>query len=293
MNEVDPTFVAARPRLFGIAYRMLGTIVDAEDVVQDTWLRWHRTNRDELANPSAYLTRIVTNLSIDALRRLKAERSAYEGPWLPQPIIEEIGATPAEGEDLTMLAETLSIALLAMLESVPPNERATFVLREAFEMSFEDIAACLGAKSATCRQWSKRARDRLAGVTWNDNAPGVERDLLERFVLAMAANDSVAVLELLDPNVTLISDGGGKIEAAKKPLHGVRAVSRFLHGIAARVQGQVGGRLARINGGWGGLATINGKLDSVYSIRCEGAKIVGVYILRNPDKIALLENHTR
>ncbi len=284
----DAFFLVQRPRLFGIAYRMLGSVAEADDVLQDAWVRWHQLDTDGINNTAAYLTRIVTNLSIDSLRRAKSIREDYPGPWLPQPIVEELETDASDGEVMTDLAKSLSVALLAVLETVPPHERATFVLREAFEMSFDEIATVLDAKPATCRQWSKRARDRLRGVDWRDSSPALDRRLLERFVTAITTNDVDGLVELLDPNVVLISDGGGKVAAARRPLHGMREVSRFLTGVSKNILSRIGGRMVKVNGDWGGLVYIDGVLDAVYSIRSQGDRISGIYILRNPDKLQMI-----
>lgn len=286
--ESAAEFLQHRPRLFAIAYRMLGSRADADDVLQDTWLRWDRCERSSVANVGAFLTRIVTNASIDALRRAQASRVDYPGPWLPEPILDD-PETLSDGEAMTDLAQTLSIALLALLEQLPPHERATFVLREALGMSFAEIAECLDANAATCRQWSKRARDHLAGIDWRTPSSGVERKLLEQFAAAMAGNDINALVQLLDPDVVLMSDGGGKVAAASRPLHGVRAVSRFFGGLAERMRGRFSGRLARMNGQWGGVVYRDGVLDSVYCLRSHEERITAIYIVRNPDKLGRLD----
>jgi RNA polymerase sigma-70 factor, ECF subfamily len=286
-NAHDTVFLELRPRLFGIAYRMLGSIADAEDVLQDAWLRWRAREHDVIDDNRAYLTRVVTNLSIDTLRRLKLVRDEYPGPWLPQPIIEDID-DDTSGEAMTDLAKSLSVALMALLETLPPNERATFVLREAFDLSFDEIADCLDAKPATCRQWSTRARRTMSGLKWRDSRLGLERGILERFVSAMSTSNHAALLELLDSDVELISDGGGKVAAAGRPLYGVREVSRFLIGLGKRHAGRLGGRMVKVNNDWGGIVTLNDEIDSVFSIRINDGRISGVYILRNPDKLALI-----
>ena len=285
-SKADAVFLEYRPRLFGIAYRMLGSRADAEDVLQDTWLRWQRGDRSTVANVGAFLTRMVTNASIDALRRAQVSRVDYPGPWLPEPILDDEAS--GDGETMTDLAQTLSIALLTLLEKLPPHERATFVLREAFDMSFAEIAECLDANAATCRQWSKRARDHLSAIDWQKSSPGIERKLLEEFAAAMAANDTDALVQLLDPEVVLLSDGGGKVTAATRPLHGVRAVSRFFGGLAERMQGRLNGQLVRVNGQWGGVVYRDGVLDAVYCLRVSQKRIATIYVIRNPDKLARL-----
>ncbi len=251
MMNRDELFAAQRHRLFGIAYRMLGSVADAEDVLQDSWLRWREKSAADIDNPGAYLTRIVTSVSIDALRRAQRRRETYSGPWLPEPL--DLDAVHNDdGAAHLALAETLSTALLVMLEDLTAKERATFILREAFGLSFDEIAACLDARPATCRQWAKRARDRLGAVDWRNRGVQAERELLERFVVAMASGEPATMVALLDAQVELIGDGGGKVAAASKPLHGVHAVSRFLGGLAARNAAQVETRLdaGDISGRW-------------------------------------------
>lgn len=285
MSPREKTFDAQRDRLFGIAYRMLGTVADAEDVVQETWLRWRQHDGPPPDNPGAWLTRVTTNLSIDALRRARRAREHYPGPWLPEPLSI---APAADGESLAALSESLSIALLAVLETLSPNERAVFVLREAFDMSHADIAASLGAEPATCRQWLKRARDRLRGARPAERDERADRALLERFLGALAANDVQALLNVLHEDVVLVSDGGGKVAAATRPLSGARAVSRFLAGIAARRRDETEVEVVRVNGDWGLLVRHAGQPDSSLVLRRDGERVGAVYIQRNPDKLRSL-----
>jgi len=261
MTAANDLYSDQQQRIFAIAYRMLGNVSDAEDVVQDTWLRWREQDADSIDNPAAYLARIATSLSIDALRRRHRQRQTYSGPWLPEPVVQE-QAMPADlndGESTLALAETLSVALLVMLEQLKPNERAAFVLREAFSMPYGDIGACLKAEAATCRQWVKRARQQLGPVAWHDDRAQAERGMLEQFLSALDSGQIENLVDLLDQEVVLISDGGGKVAAATQPLHGPRAVSRFLHGLAARKHGQVSVEFAALNGGCGVLIFRSGE----------------------------------
>lgn len=295
MTDNDSIFSAQRRRLFGIAYRMLGNVSDADDVVQDAWLRWREQKVPEIDNPQAYLTRIATSLSIDALRRRRRSTEQYPGPWLPAPLGVD-GTTEdavADGESSLMLAETLSVALLVLLEELRPNERAAFVLREAFELSFDEIGACLGAPAATCRQWRKRARDRLQGVAWEQQRAQLERGMLERFLGALASGDANALLALLDDEVVLVSDGGGKVAAATRPLHGTRAVSRFLLGLAARRRPDTQVELAPLNGGCGVLLRNAGVVETALVVDVRDNRIRGLYLQRNPDKLAALNANRR
>ena len=283
----DDIFSAERSRLFGIAYRMLGRVADAEDVVQEAWLRWRSHAGDDIANPQAYLSRTVTSLSIDALRRTRRERHVYPGPWLPEPLPDD--AVSDDGEAHLALAQTLSMGLLALLETLTPSERATFVLREAYGMAYDDIAACLDARPATCRQWHRRARARLARIDWHDEAPLAGRELLERFLATLHGGDPDALVALLDEDVELVSDGGGKAVAATRPLHGPRAVSRFLHGIARSSAAAVRVDIVRFNGRWGALVGLDGRLDTALSLASHAGRVRGIYLVRNPDKLARLQ----
>ena len=282
----DDIFSAERPRLFGIAYRMLGSVADAEDVVQEAWLRWRSHAGDDIANPQAYLSRTVTSLSIDALRRTRRERHVYPGPWLPEPLPD---AVSDDGEAHLALAQTLSLGLLALLETLTASERATFVLREAYGMAYDDIAACLDARPATCRQWHRRARARLARIDWHDEAPLAGRELLERFLATLHRGDPDALVALLDEDVDLVSDGGGKAVAATRPLHGPRAVSRFLHGIARRGGAAACVDIVRFNGRWGAVIRFDERLDTALSLASHAGRVRGIYLVRNPDKLARLQ----
>ncbi len=287
----DDIFTTERKYLLGIAYRMLGSVADAEDVLQEAWLRWRTHAGDDIRNPRAYLGRTVTLLSIDALRRARRERGVYPGPWLPEPFPDapgDDGEDAADGEAHLALAQTLSMGLLALLETLSPSERATFVLREAYGMAYDDIAACLDARPATCRQWQRRARARLASVDWHDEAPQAGRALLERFLATLHGGDAAALVALLDDHVELVSDGGGKAVAATRPLHGPRAVSRFLCGIARRGGATVRVDIVRFNGRWGALVGLGGRLDTALSLASHAGRVRGIYLVRNPDKLARL-----
>lgn len=285
-KTTDDIFSAERPRLFGIAYRMLGSVADAEDVVQEAWLRWRGHAGDDIANPQAYLSRTVTSLSIDALRRTRRERNVYPGPWLPEPLPD---AVSDDSEAHLALAQTLSMGLLALLETLTPSERATFVLREAYGMAYDDIAAVLDAQPATCRQWHRRARGRLSRIDWRDDAPQANRALLERFLAILHQGDASALVALLDGDVELVSDGGGKAVAATRPLHGRRAVSRFLLGIAHRGRGAAHVDIVPFNGRWGAVIRFDGRLDTALSLTSHAGRVRGIYLVRNPDKLARLQ----
>lgn len=285
MRDATATFTAQRPRLFGLAYRMLGSAHDAEDVVQDAWLRWS-DHGEAVDNPAAWLTTVVTRLCLNRLDSARSRRETYVGPWLPEPILT---TDPATGPAATVEErESVSLALLTTLERLTPPERAVYVLREAFGHSHAEVASVLDVTEAGSRQLHTRARRHLA------TAPGVPAaradvgPLLARFVAA-ARNGDVAGLEsLLAADVTVWSDGGGKVSAARRPVHGRDAVARFLVGILDRGRWRGRGAAAEINGALAVLAFQNDELAGVLTVEVVGDEVRAVRILRNPDKLAFL-----
>ncbi|WP_371675140.1 RNA polymerase sigma-70 factor [Streptomyces sp. NBC_01276] len=227
--EADP-FDAHRRLLFATAYRMLGTVSDAEDIVQDTWLAWNKADRSEVRHPKAYLVRTVTNLSLNRLTSARATREEYVGPWLPEPLL-----TAPDVAQERELAESVSTAMLVVLESLTPVERAVFVLREVFGYSHAEIAGFLDRPEPTVRQISHRARKHVAERrTVYDTDAAQREEVTARFLSACAGGDLNAVLELLAPDVTAWSDGGGKVSAARRPVYGSDHVGRFLIGVIAK-----------------------------------------------------------
>jgi RNA polymerase sigma-70 factor (ECF subfamily) len=287
MQASDPVFLAARDFLFGLAYRMLGTVVDAEDVVQDAWLRWQARGTQTIEDERAYLARITTHLAIDRLREQRRARANYVGPWLPEPLADAIAPADMALEH----ARSLAVGLLVLMDELTPHERAVFVLRHAFDFDFESIARCLDAKPATCRQWFKRARNRLGPRAETDAAPRADRGLTERLLAALAQGDERGVLALLGADVVVISDGGGRIAAASKPIIGVRAVSRFLLGAARHADATVSVELMSLNHGVSALVARAGQLESVLTCEARAHAIERIYIVRNPDKLARLAAH--
>jgi len=282
-------FERERGRLTRLAYRMLGSVAEAEDVVQDAWLRWQRRRAGQPENPQAYLTRIVTRLCLDRLKRASRQREIYVGPWLPEPLLAE-AAEPEPASDLD-LAEDVSFALMLALERLSPLERAAFILRTAFDMEFAEIAAALGRGEAACRQLVHRARShvRTARPRYAVPAGGSDR-LAEAFFAAARSGDPAALRDLLAGDVALHTDGGGRRIAALKVIEGADRVSRFFAGLASK--GLLGeplwGRRLRING-LPGCATVeaDGTLQTM-ALQVAGRHIAGIYITRNPDKLAHL-----
>ncbi|MEU8001894.1 RNA polymerase sigma factor SigJ [Catellatospora sp. NPDC049111] len=228
-TEQDP-FTEHRRLLFATAYRMLGSVADAEDIVQDAWLAWHKEDRTEVRHPKAYLVRTVTNLALNRLTSAQATRVSYVGPWLPEPLL-----TAPDVADAGETAEDVSFALLVVLETLTPVERAVFVLREAFGFSHGEIAGFLERPEPTIRQIARRAREHVqARHTRFDTDKARREQVTARFMSACAGGDLNAVMELLAPEVTAWSDGGGKVTAAIRPLHGAVSVARWLLGVMAK-----------------------------------------------------------
>lgn len=288
-TETD-VFEEHRPVLLGVAYRMLGRVADAEDVVQDAWLRWSGADRSEVREPRAYLVRITTRLAIDRLRQVKARGETYIGPWLPEPYVTDFGDTVPDTAERAVLADSVSLAVLVVLESLSPLERAVFVLREAFGYPYADIAAMLDRGEAAVRQLAGRARKHVDERRPRyDVDPTQRRDLTERFLAAAAEGDLEGLMSLLAPDVRLVGDSGGKAKAPVRVLETADNVGRFLVGIARK-----GGvpdlswRFLEINGGPAVLVLSGDKPDSVFQLDVVDGHVQAVYIIRNPDKLRSL-----
>ncbi|MGW6906163.1 RNA polymerase sigma-70 factor [Streptomyces sp. NPDC054940] len=288
-TETD-VFEEHRPVLLGVAYRMLGRVADAEDVVQEAWLRWSGADRSEVREPRAYLVRITTRLAIDRLRQVKARGETYIGPWLPEPYVTDFGDTVPDTAERAVLADSVSLAVLVVLESLSPLERAVFVLREAFGYPYADIAAMLDRGEAAVRQLAGRARKHVDERRPRyDVDPVQRRDLTERFLAAAAEGDLEGLMSLLAPDVRLVGDSGGKAKAPVRVLETADKVGRFLVGVA-----QKGGvsdlswRFLEINGGPAVLVLSGDKPDSVFQLDLVDGRIQAVYIIRNPDKLGFL-----
>jgi RNA polymerase sigma-70 factor (ECF subfamily) len=286
MGSQEAIFSAHRSRLFGIAYRMLASRAEAEDVLQDAYLRWHTSSATDLRTPEAWLVTVVTRLCIDRLRLLKTEREAYVGPWLPEPLAATEVPSPEQGLEF---ATDVSIALLTVLERLTPEERAAFLLREAFELDYAEVARILGKSEAACRQLVHRANERVrAGRPRFTVSREAHADLLQRFAAAANAGNREQLAALFATDATLTQDGGGKVLAALKVLHGAERIARFYFVIARQVGARASYRPAEINGERGLLRYLDGKLDSALSFVTDGVHILDVYIVRNPDKLKAL-----
>lgn len=261
---------------------MLGSRAEAEDVVQDAYLRWHRTPTGEIRSAKAWLMTTVTRLAIDRLRELRAERETYVGPWLPEPLVTE---TAPAADASTELASSLSVAFLVLLERLAPDERAAFLLHDVFDSGYDEIAKILGKSEAACRQVVSRARKRVRAERPRIEVSEQARTrLLERYVQAVMSQDKNALMELLASDATWTSDGGGKAKAARKVIHGRELVARFVLGVFKHTE-RVQFRLVTVNGEVGLAAYVDGHLIAVQSVQMDGSRILAVYSMLNPDKM--------
>ncbi|GAA2294726.1 RNA polymerase sigma-70 factor [Streptomyces violaceusniger] len=274
------TFEEHRRMLFGIAYRMLGSVADAEDVVQDAWLRCSQVSTP-VDNPAGYLARTVTNLALNRLTSAAATRESYFGPWLPEPLVTR----PDVGEEVE-LAESVSLAMLVVLESLSPLERAVFVLKEVFGFSFREIAGMLERGEAAVRQVGSRARAHVQARRPRYDAPAeVRRQVTEEFLAACLGGDLNRMMELLAPDVTAWSDGGGKVKAALRPQRGAEKVARFLAAVIAQPMDDPRVHVVDVNGRPGLLLTVAGRPDTVACAEIEDGRITEIRIIRNPEKL--------
>jgi RNA polymerase sigma-70 factor (TIGR02957 family) len=283
MEDLATEFQRHRPRLYGVAYRMLGGRADAEDVLQDAWLRWHDADRAAIGSAEAWLVTVVTRLCLDRLRATKQDREQYVGPWLPEPIQTDTLPSP---ELQLELQNEVSVAFLALLERLGPEKRAAFLLREVFDYDYPEIAQMLGKPEPALRQMVHRAREEVRdGRPKFTVAEATRERLLEKFMAAASTGNRAAVMALLSEDVEYISDGGGKVFAALKVLRGPERLGRLYYSIARSWPG-IQYRLIRINGELGAVNLFEGKLHSVISFRIDGERITGIYTMRNPDKLA-------
>ncbi|HSS89065.1 MAG TPA: RNA polymerase sigma-70 factor [Streptosporangiaceae bacterium] len=283
----EEAFEANRELLFAVAYRMLGTVADAEDAVQDTWLRWSAAPRPDVTQPRAYLVKTVTHLALNRLRSARARREAYVGPWLPEPLL--IATPDAAGR--AELAESVSLAMLVVLESLTPEERAVFVLHEVFGFTHAEIAAAIGHTGASVRQLMHRAREHVqARRPRFDVDAGQQREVTKRFLAAAAGGDIDQLLMVLAPDVTLIADGGGKAKAPLRPITGAAKVARFIAGVSRRPYGgadvsDMVVETVEINGGPGTVITAGGKPIAAVTTVITDGRISAIHLIANPDKL--------
>jgi RNA polymerase sigma-70 factor (TIGR02957 family) len=294
MTDVE-RFETLRPRLFEVAYRMLGTASDAEDVVQDAWLRYSAAPSSGVGSPKAYLTTIVTRLCLDRLKSARAQRETYVGPWLPEPILTDVRLLHEGPEQSLALAESVTLAFMLLLETLTPEERAVFLLREVFEYTHDEIAAMLGMTAAGCRQLLHRAKAHVAARRPRFRAATEEkRQLVGRFVSALRQGNAEALTRVLAEDVGLWGDGGGKVLAARRPVLGRTGVLNLLLGIrrtapsAGIALEDVALEILDVNGEPAVVIRVAGEVDSVYACAIADGAITAIRVVRNPDKLAYL-----
>ena len=283
---VDP-FAAHRSLLFTVAYEMLGSAADAEDVVQECWLRWAAlddTARADVRDPRAYLFRIVTRQALNRLRTLSRRREEYLGEWLPEPLL----TSPGIAEDVE-LAESVSLAMLVVLETLGPTERAVFVLREVFETPYDEIAEAVGKTPAGVRQIAHRAREHVAARRPRAQVSRAEQTaVVERFLAAVRGGDLLELLDVLAPDVVVVSDGGGVVAAARRPIEGAERVGALLSGLA-KLDGDFQAMPTWLNGAPAARFELDGELNTVASLVIEDGRVTRIYAVRNPHKLTRLD----
>jgi RNA polymerase sigma-70 factor (ECF subfamily) len=285
--DATDVFVAHRNLLFTVAYEMLGSAADAEDVLQETWLRWADVDQKQVRDHRAYLVRITTRLSLNRMRTNARRRESYVGPWLPEPLL----TTPDVAEDVE-LADSVSLAMLTVLETLSPTERAVFVLREVFDFGYDEIAAAVDKSAAAVRQIAHRARTHVDERRPRTEATRSERDqVLESFLKAVATGDIQSLMDVLAPDVVLVTDGGGVKKAALRPILGREKVVRFLDGVSG-AEGPTTADVVLVNGAPALRVLIDGELDTIASMLIQDGLVTGLYAVRNPAKLARLDEVT-
>jgi len=283
-NSPLSVFEGHRALLFGIAYRMLGSVADAQDMVQECYLRWHQSAGEVIRSPQAWLTTVITRLCINHLQTARVKRETYVGPWLPEPLIDEAAKDPAH---TSMLADSLSLAFLVLLETLSPDERAVFIRREGFECEFADIAASVGKSEENCRQILARARKRIEEGRPRYDASRADADkIVGPFVAALRDGDLETMLTRLADNVVLVADAGGRPGALLKPLHGAGPVAHAMLNATKRTGGNGADvQPATVNGLPGFVRFNDDRAQAVLAFGVAGGRIAAVFVISNPDKL--------
>jgi RNA polymerase sigma-70 factor, ECF subfamily len=294
MTAAD-TFEAQRAHLLGLAYRMLGEMAAAEDVVQDAWIKWNGIDHAAIRDPRAWLSTVAIRLALDALRAARTRREIYVGPWLPEPILpDDTRAFAADAPGARAeLASDLSLALLFVLERLSPEERAAFILHDAFDCDYATIASMLEKTEPACRKLVSRARESVRRDRPRQNVSSDQhRELLNRFAQASMTQDANALARLIAPDIVFYSDGGGRAPAALKPIFGTDKVQRLVLGLIRKSTAVAGAELMAvdINGRPGLVIGVDGRIHSVLDIETDGTRVTSVYLVRNPDKLARFED---
>jgi RNA polymerase sigma-70 factor (TIGR02957 family) len=289
--RADPAteaFLAHRNLLFTVAYEMLGSAADAEDVLQETWLRWAGVDLGAVRDQRAYLVRIATRQALGRLRTLRRRKESYTGPWLPEPLL----TAPDVAQDVE-LADSVSMAMLLVLETLAPTERAVFVLREVFDLAYDEIAAALGKTPAAVRQIAHRARGHVTARRPRGVVSRAEtRDALAAFQRAAETGDLQQLVDILAPDVVFLGDGGGIAQAARTPIVGVGRVARFLAAGLGRIPATASIQPAEVNGYPALILRLNSAVDTVLAVRIDDGLITGLYAVRNPEKLSHMKQET-
>ncbi|MGW7007342.1 RNA polymerase sigma-70 factor [Streptomyces sp. NPDC054933] len=290
-HAADPatgTFVAHRNLLFTVAYEMLGSAADAEDVLQETWLRWVKVDLEQVHDQRAYLVRITTRQALNRLRTVTRRKEAYVGPWLPEPLL----TAPDVAEDVE-LAESVSMAIMLVLEALSPTERAVFVLREVFDVGYDEIAAAVDKSPAAVRQIVHRARQHVEARRPREVVSvSKTRAALEAFRRTLETGDPQVPLDVLAPEVVLVSDGGGVKQAALRPIIGADKVARYIVGGTGKTKATLTLDPTVVNGSPALVVRLDGEIDGIMAFRVEDDRITGLYYVRNPEKLTRVEAET-
>ncbi|GGX28945.1 RNA polymerase sigma-70 factor [Streptomyces noursei] len=290
-DATDPAtgaFMAHRKLLFTVAYEMLGSAADAEDVLQETWLRWGTVDPGQVQDQRAYLVRITTRQALNRLRAMKRRKEAYVGPWLPEPLL----TAPDVAENVE-LAESVSMAMMLVLETLSPTERAVFVLREVFDVGYDEIAAAVDKSPAAVRQIAHRARQHVDARRPRQAVSADKSQAAVRaFQHALETGELQGLLDVLAPEVVLVSDGGGVKKAALRPITGAEKVIRFIAGGSAKAEATLTGDATEVNGHPALVLRVNGEVDGVMAVRVEDGRIAGIYYVRNPEKLTRIASQT-
>ncbi|MFF6813252.1 RNA polymerase sigma-70 factor [Streptomyces sp. NPDC012403] len=287
-DAATEAFVAHRNLLFTVAYEMLGSAADAEDVLQETWLRWAGVDLAAVRDRRAYLVRITTRQALGRLRTLGRRKESYVGSWLPEPLL-----TAPDVADDVELADSVSTAMLLVLETLAPTERAVFVLREVFDVGYDEIAEAVDKSPAAVRQIAHRARAHVAARRPRGAVSSAEtRDVLDAFRRAVETGDVQGLLDVLAPDVVLLGDGGGVKQAVLRPVVGAGKVARLLYGGLGRLTAEVSLRPAEVNGRPALIVRLDGALDTVLTVRIDDGLVTGLYAVRNPEKLSYMEGET-
>ena len=280
-------FQASRNRLQRIAYRMLGSTEEAEEVVQDVWLRWHEAENESFDSPEAWLVTATTRIALDRLRAAKVRREKYPGLWLPEPQLSDSPPTP---EEIIERANDISVAFLFVLERLAPEARAAFLMREVFDADYDEVAKVIGKSESACRQLVHRAKEQLREARPRHRVkPETHQHLLEKFVAASHAGDFASMKSLFAADAELIGDGGGKVSSFPRPLAGGQRIAQLFYAASLRYGERARLELAVINDEWGLLRFIDGVLETALSFETDGERILSVHAQRNPDKLARVE----